>query len=282
MDLRDFDRPDWNTFYIPENTSLKTSIKKILLDFFFSPLINQFSDYSWSDFTLDFLAAITNVCTIIPSAISYASTLAFASNRAGLASCAIPPIIYTFFGTSRHLSIGPSVLTSIITGSIVQNTMRDFNMSAYILQGNLSFYTGIVCIVLSIFQAGFLDNIISGYLLSGFISCIAIMLITNQIPLILGIPMQLAADEPIYMKIYNISINILRANSNSLALGLGSIIFLFFSHYFIAFVSRKGYEWVHRIPIVFVLILLTSILSFAFDLKSHVSALYFNSREFNT
>jgi MFS superfamily sulfate permease-like transporter len=270
MDLRHFDRTDWTSFYIPESASLKSSIQKILLDFCFRPLLLQYSDYKWSDFSLDLMASITNVCTLLPSSISYAATLAFASNRAGLTSCFIPPIIYSLFGTSRHLSIGPSVLSSIITGSITQQLMVDTNLSNLSVHKNLSFYTGLVCIGLSFFQAGFLDNVISGYLLSGFISCVAILLITNQIPTILGLPIDLIIDEPIYMKLTHIFNNIQQLNLPSTALGISSLIFLFLSFYLVNYLSKNGSPWIHRIPIIFVLLLLTSLLSYGVDFHKYV------------
>lgn len=279
MDLRDFDRTDWSSFYIPESTPLKTSIQKILIEFCFGPLIAQFSGYSWADFTLDFLAAITNVCTLLPSSISYAANLAFASNRAGFTSCFIPPIVYSLFGTSRHLSIGPSVLSSIITGTIAQDLMSDLNMNPNPLHRNLSFYTGIVCIGLSFLQAGFLDNVISGYLLSGFISCVAILLITNQIPTLLGIPLELIIDEPIYMKIHHIANYLSKVDFPSSALGVGSLLFLFMTYYFTSFLNKVGYEWIHRIPVIFVLLLLTTLMSYGLDFQTFVFEIIFNFRE---
>ena len=270
MDLRDFDSSIWSSFHIPETNPLKSSIQKILLDFCFGPLIIQFSDYSWSDFMLDFMASITNVCTLLPSSISYAATLAFASNRAGFTSCVIPPIIYSLLGDSRHLSIGPSVLSSIIIGSIAQQMMIDTNLSNSIVHRNLSFYTGILCIGLSFFQAGFLDNIISGYLLSGFISCVSILLITNQIPTILGVPLDLITDEPIYLKLMHIFQDIRLLDLPSTALGIASLLFLVSSYYLTRLLSKQGISWVHRIPIIFVLLLVTSILSYSMNFRQYV------------
>jgi MFS superfamily sulfate permease-like transporter len=126
---------------------------------------------------------------------------------------------------------------------------------------------------LSFFQAGFLDNVISGYLLSGFISCVAILLITNQIPTILGVPLDLIVDEPIYMKFKHIFDNIHLLDLPSTALGIGSLLFLFSSYHLSRLLSKHGITWVHRVPIVFVLLLVTSLLSYAMDFRQYVPEL---------
>jgi len=104
----------------------------------------------------------------------------------GLYACLVPLVIYAFLGSSRQLSIGPVAVTAILIMSGVSQLAEPFTDDFVQLVLVASLLIGILQVLMSILQMGFLVNLISQPVISGFISAAAIIIIVSQIEGSLG------------------------------------------------------------------------------------------------
>ncbi len=134
----------------------------------------------------DLFAALTVAVVIIPQGMAYAM-LAELPPIYGLYAAFIPLLIYPFFGSSRHLSVGPVALVSIILLAGL-STMAAPGSSEYIRLALLtSLVAGIIQLVLSLLRMGFLVKFLSEPVMHGFTSAAATIIILSQLKSILGI-----------------------------------------------------------------------------------------------
>ena len=67
---------------------------------------NWISNYDWKrDFAVDGIAGASLSSIVVPQSMAYA-TLAGLEPKYGLYASIVPVIVYSIFGTSRHLSLG--------------------------------------------------------------------------------------------------------------------------------------------------------------------------------
>ncbi|GAA3510648.1 sulfate permease [Aquimarina addita] len=104
----------------------------------------------------------------------------------GLYACLIPLILYAFLGTSRQLSIGPVAVTAILVMSGVSQLAKPFTTEFTNLVVFAGLLIGILQIFMSVLRMGFLVNLISQPVISGFISAAAIIIIISQLGSSLG------------------------------------------------------------------------------------------------
>ena len=73
-------------------------------------------DRSW--LTFDVIAGLTVWGLLVPESMAYAS-LAGLPPQAGLYTLVVSLLVYALFGTSRHLSVGPTSATAVLLASSV-------------------------------------------------------------------------------------------------------------------------------------------------------------------
>eukprot|EP01132_Coremiostelium_polycephalum_P007987 gene7987-9828_t len=135
----------------------------------------------------DISVGLSSGSIIIPQSMAYA-LLAGLPPIYGLYTAFIPPLIYTFFGSSRHLAVGPLALMSILVGSAVQS-LNPTSILEYIGLANLlSLLVGINFLIMGFLQLGFLINFLSRPVLSGFTSAAAVIIILSMITSMFGLP----------------------------------------------------------------------------------------------
>lgn len=105
----------------------------------------------------------------------------------GLYACLVPLLLYAFFGTSKQLSIGPVAVTAILVMSGVSQLADPFTQRFIELVVFSGFLIGVLQIIMSVLRMGFLVNLISQPVISGFISAAAIIIIVSQLEQGMGI-----------------------------------------------------------------------------------------------
>ncbi|WP_227937429.1 SulP family inorganic anion transporter [Alkalihalobacillus deserti] len=143
-------------------------------------------NYNRQLFKNDFVAGVTLFVMLIPQGMAYAM-LAGLPPVMGLYASTIPLIIYAFFGSSRHLSVGPVAITSLLVFSGVsfyaEVGSTDFISMAIVL----AVLVGAIQLVLGIMKAGFIVKFIPHSVLNGYTSAAAIVIGLSQLKHILGI-----------------------------------------------------------------------------------------------
>jgi len=134
----------------------------------------------------DLLAGATAAAVVIPKAMAYA-TIAQLPVQVGLYTACVPMAIYAMLGTSRPLSVSTTTTIAILSAAALGDV--SFGNGGVTLQSNasLTLLVGAILIAASLLRLGFVANFISEPVLVGFKAGIAIVILADQIPKILGI-----------------------------------------------------------------------------------------------
>ncbi|CAB3363911.1 Hypothetical predicted protein [Cloeon dipterum] len=129
----------------------------------------------------DILAGVTVGLTVIPQAIAYAN-IAGISPEFGLYSSFVGSFIYAIFGSCKDSPIGPTAIAAILTRENIHGLGPQFAIF-------LCLISGIVELLMGLFQLGFVIDFISGPVSVGFTSAAAIIIATTQVKDIMGLQM---------------------------------------------------------------------------------------------
>jgi len=136
---------------------------------------------------LDLIAGLTAAAVVLPKAMAYA-TVAGLSVSVGLYTAFVPLIVYALLGTSRVLSVSSTTTLAILTGVELATIVPDNDpVKLTIGAATLTALTGVVLIGASVLRLGFLANLISTPVLTGFKAGIGAVIVLDQIPKLLGI-----------------------------------------------------------------------------------------------
>ncbi|KAK1169007.1 pendrin-like [Acipenser oxyrinchus oxyrinchus] len=215
---------------------------------------------------------------------------------------AIPPIYglyasffqfltYFFMGTSRHLSVGPFPVTSLMLGSIVLAMAPEENfkikgnstglngtavdiaaMNEYrvLVSNTATVLMGILLLIMGILQIGFLVRYLSDPLVGGFTTAAAFQVAVSQVKLVLAVPTKnYNGVLSVIYTIIDIFRNIGKTNIADLIAGLLTLII-------VMSVKEVNDRFKHKIPVpipieLFVTIVATGI-SYGVDLETKYHA----------
>jgi high affinity sulfate transporter 1 len=135
----------------------------------------------------DVVAGLTTAAVVLPKAMAYA-TVAGLPIQIGLYTAFVPMLIYAALGTSRPLSVSTTTTLAILTGASISAAVPSGNPAA-LLQATLllTMMVGGMLVVASLLRLGFVANFISEPVLVGFKAGIAVVIIVDQFPKLIGI-----------------------------------------------------------------------------------------------
>lgn len=187
------------------------------------PILDWGRSYSRATLTNDLVAAGIVTIMLIPQSLAYAM-LAGLPAEVGLYASILPIIAYALFGTSRALAVGPVAVISLMTltaaSSVAAPGSAEFIAAALVL----ALLSGMMLTLMGVLKLGFLANLLSHPVVSGFITASGIIIATSQLKSILGIP---AAGETMPELLRALAANIGRTNLPTLIVGVLSTAFLF-------------------------------------------------------
>ena len=123
---------------------------------------------------------------LVPQGMAYAM-IAGLPVVYGLYAALVPQIVYGFFGTSRHLAVGPVAMDSLLVaaglgGLALAGTNRYIELALL-----LSVMMGLTQWAMGMLRMGFLVQFLSKPVISGFTSAAAILIGLNQLPHLAGV-----------------------------------------------------------------------------------------------
>jgi len=148
------------------------------------PFIAEFRNYSWKKLRADLLAGATLTLVSIPQAIGFALILGLPPMSVIL-SVVIGGFVSALFFSSHHHVFGPTTSVSLITATtIAANT--GLGLDPLPLAAYLAFLIGAVQFLAGLLNFGEITKFISRSVVVAYTAAIGILLITSQLPNLLG------------------------------------------------------------------------------------------------
>ncbi|KAI3783364.1 hypothetical protein L1987_42443 [Smallanthus sonchifolius] len=141
--------------------------------------------YNWrQNLQPDVIAGITVGIMLVPQSMSYAK-LAGLQPIYGLYTGLVPVFVYSIFGSSRQLAVGPVALVSLLVSNVLGNV--DSSTELYTeLAILLSLMVGILECTMGLLRLGWLIRFISHSVISGFTTASAFVIALSQAKYFLG------------------------------------------------------------------------------------------------
>ncbi|WP_040440177.1 SulP family inorganic anion transporter, partial [Roseibium aggregatum] len=187
------------------------------------PILDWGKSYDRETATNDLVAAVIVTIMLIPQSLAYA-LLAGLPPEVGLYASILPLVAYALFGTSRALAVGPVAVVSLMTASAVGELARQGTpeyLGAAII---LAFLSGLMLIAMGLFRLGFLANLLSHPVISGFITASGLLIASSQLKHILGVK---ANGHTLYDILGSILQHLGEINWITFAIGVSATVFLF-------------------------------------------------------
>lgn len=189
------------------------------------PIIEQFTQYSATKLTRDLVAALVVTVMLIPQSLAY-SMLAGLPPEYGLYASITPLVIYSLLGSSTTLAVGPVAIASIMTASALGEITSSGQISYIDGAITLALLSGLFLLLLGFLRVGFISNLLSHSVVSGFITASGLLIALSQLKHLLGI----SASGHNFIDILNsIFDNIVHTNFITLMIGIFSVLFLFWA-----------------------------------------------------
>ncbi|KAJ4835634.1 hypothetical protein Tsubulata_023347 [Turnera subulata] len=173
-------------FHVYKDQTLSNKIVLGIKQLF--PILAWAPSYNLELFKSDFIAGITIASLAIPQGISYAK-LASLPPTVGLYSSFVPPLIYTVFGSSRHIGIGPVAVGSLVMGSMLTEEISPTDQKDLYLQiaFTATLFAGLFEAALGLLRLGFIIDFLSKATLIGFMTGVATVVALQQLKGLFGI-----------------------------------------------------------------------------------------------
>lgn len=187
------------------------------------PILEWGRGYGGVTLTNDLVAAAIVTIMLIPQSLAYAM-LAGLPPEIGLYASILPIIAYALFGTSRALAVGPVAVISLMTLTAASAVAAPGSAEFVAATLVLALLSGLILIVMGVLRLGFLANLLSHPVVSGFITASGIIIATSQLKSLLGIK---ASGEALPELITTLIDNAKDTNPYTLAIGVIATGFLF-------------------------------------------------------
>lgn len=136
--------------------------------------------------TSDLIAGLVVAVIVIPQSLAYA-LLADLPPQAGLYVSIFPVIAYALLGSSRVQSAGPVAVTAIMTYSVISPLATPGTPEYLLIAASLALLSGLLMLAFGLLRLGFLSQLLSRPVISGFVSGSAVLIVISQIKSLLGI-----------------------------------------------------------------------------------------------
>ncbi|MCM5703849.1 SulP family inorganic anion transporter [Larsenimonas salina] len=186
------------------------------------PIVEWLPKYNVRYLSDDAVAAVIVTLMLIPQALAYA-LLAGVPAVVGLYASMLPMVLYTFFGSSTTLSVGPMAVVSLMTATIASQWAGQGSDEYMTVVIALAAMSGLMLTLMGLFRLGFLANFLSHPVIAGFISASALMIGASQLPHLLGVS---SSGDTLFAMLTSLFYALPGTNGATLALGGASVLML--------------------------------------------------------
>ncbi|XP_007942565.1 chloride anion exchanger [Orycteropus afer afer] len=198
----------------------------------------------------------------------------------GLYAAFFPVIIYFFLGTSKHISVGPFPVLSMMVGAVVMRLVPEANEATDSLLTNdtevvdqkvmvaatVTVLSGIIQLAMGALQIGFVVIYLSDSLISGFTTAAAIHVLVSQLKFILQLSVPAHSDPfSIFKVLQSIFSQIEKTNIADLVTSLIILLIVFVVK---EINQRYKAKLPVPIPIELIMTVIATGVSYGFDFKN--------------
>ncbi|XP_015683577.1 pendrin [Protobothrops mucrosquamatus] len=172
----------------------------------FFPILEWLPKYRIKEWLLsDIISGVSTGLVATLQGLAYA-LLAAVPIGYGLYSAFFPILTYFFLGTSRHISVGPFPVVSLMVGSVVLSMVPDMDNSnmtgmngttvvdmasrdaqRVLIASTVTFLVGIIQLVFGVLQIGFIVRYLADPLVGGFTTAAAFQVFVSQLKIVLNV-----------------------------------------------------------------------------------------------
>ncbi|MCB2065706.1 MAG: sulfate permease, partial [Erythrobacter sp.] len=187
------------------------------------PILDWGRTYNGETLSSDLVAAVIVTVMLIPQSLAYA-LLAGLPPEVGLYASIMPLVAYAIFGTSRTLAVGPVAVVSLMTASAAGAVATQGTPEYLEAAITLAALSGVMLAVLGLLRMGFLANLLSHPVISGFITASGVLIATSQVKHVLGVS---GGGENWPDMLSALAQNVASTNPYTLMVGIPALAFLF-------------------------------------------------------
>ncbi|MEV0289636.1 MULTISPECIES: sulfate permease [unclassified Kribbella] len=158
-----------------------------------APGVTLLRQYRLAWLRFDVIAGVTVAAYFVPQVMAYAQ-LAGLPAVTGLWVALGPLVLYFLLGTSRLLSLGPESTTALLTATAIAPLAAGDPDRYAALAAVLALLVGAICVIGWLARLGFLADLLSKPVLVGYMTGIAVIMITSQLGRLTGAPV--SGDSP--------------------------------------------------------------------------------------
>ena len=169
------------------------------------------------DLMRDLAAGLTLAAIAVPEQMATAR-LGGLAPQIGLVTFVAATLGFVAFGASRRLSAGAdSTITPIFAGALA--ALAPVGSGHYVeLAAALALMVGAIVILAGIFRLGWIADLLSRPVTTGFLAGVSLHIVVSQAPALLGLP---AESGNIYHRLSQLAADAGRTNLTALAIGVG-------------------------------------------------------------
>ncbi len=168
------------------------------------------------------MAGLIVTVMVIPQSLAYA-LLAGLPAVVGLYASILPQLIYTLFGTSKTLAVGPVAIIALMTGAALSSVAAAGTETYLQAALILSLLSGGMLVVMGLLKMGFFSNFLSHPVISGFLTASGILIAASQLGSLLGVE---SSGFTLVERLITLLPNLATLNLPTLLIGSGTLLFL--------------------------------------------------------
>ncbi len=199
------------------------------------PIKLELAGYSFSTFKQDLLAGFSVSFLAVPQAMACA-LLAGLPLYCGLFAAVFTSMIAAFFGSSRHLIVGPSnavaILIQVATSEILFTYYRGIvgserDIIALQIMIQITLVVGVLQLLAAFFRLGRLTQFVSHSVVVGYLAGVAVSLVVNQLFTFMGLAKSYNVHS-VSDKLYYLFTHLSKVHIHTLFVGFGSMFLMIF------------------------------------------------------
>ncbi|KAL0617860.1 Chloride anion exchanger [Plecturocebus cupreus] len=249
--------------------------KRIVLSLL--PIVSWLPAYRFKEWLLsDIVSGISTGVVSVLQGLAFALLVTVPPGY-GLYAAFFPTIVYLFFGTSKHISVGPFPILSMMVGVAVSRMAPDttpnisstdssLNDQKVVVAATVSLFSGIIQLALGILRIGFVVIYLSESLISGFTTAAAVHVLVSQLKFILQLQVPSHSDPfSIFKVLESVFTQIEKTNIADLVTALIILLIVFI-------VKEINQHFKDKlpvpIPIEFIMTVIAAGVSYGFDFQT--------------